>query len=208
VPGVALALYLLFLAVAFGWRSYVQYRRTGDLGFRGFARGADPLERVVGALFSAALVALALVPLGALLGLVAPLVALDVPVVHGIGLLLASLGFAVTVLAQLQMGDSWRIGVDASEVTPLVRRGVFAHVRNPIFSGMLLAALGLGLLVPTGLAAAAWLALLVAVQLQVRRVEEPYLLRTHGGGYREYARAVGRFLPGVGRLRAAGASDT
>ncbi len=30
--------------------------------------------------------------------------------------------------------------------------------------------------------------------------EEAYLLRTHEGAYRDYARRVGRFLPGVGRL--------
>jgi hypothetical protein len=33
----------------------------------------------------------------------------------------------------------------------------------------------------------------------VRCVEEPYLIRVHGDAYRSYARAVGRFLPGIGR---------
>jgi protein-S-isoprenylcysteine O-methyltransferase Ste14 len=44
--------------------------------------------------------------------------------------------------------------------------------------------------------AALWLAL----EIQVRLVEEPYLLRTHGDAYREYAARVGRFVPGLGRL--------
>lgn len=41
---------------------------------------------------------------------------------------------------------------------------------------------------------------LVGLELQVRFVEEPYLLRTHAT-YASYASRVGRFLPGLGRLR-------
>ncbi|MFL5908785.1 MAG: methyltransferase family protein, partial [Solirubrobacterales bacterium] len=37
------------------------------------------------------------------------------------------------------------------------------------------------------------------LQLQVRFVEEPYLIRTHGDDYRAYASEVGRFVPGIGR---------
>jgi protein-S-isoprenylcysteine O-methyltransferase Ste14 len=36
--------------------------------------------------------------------------------------------------------------------------------------------------------------------LQVRAVEEPYLLSVHGDAYATYAARVGRFVPGVGRL--------
>lgn len=45
------------------------------------------------------------------------------------------------------------------------------------------------------------LAVFVALELQVRVVEEPYLLRTQGPEYASYALRVGRFLPGAGRLR-------
>ncbi|MFZ0230386.1 MAG: isoprenylcysteine carboxylmethyltransferase family protein, partial [Mycobacterium sp.] len=34
-----------------------------------------------------------------------------------------------------------------------------------------------------------------------RRVEEPYLLATHGAAYRRYTASVGRFIPGVGLIR-------
>jgi protein-S-isoprenylcysteine O-methyltransferase Ste14 len=40
----------------------------------------------------------------------------------------------------------------------------------------------------------------LALELQVRAVEEPYLIRSHGDAYRAYAARVGRFLPGIGRL--------
>jgi hypothetical protein len=65
-----------------------------------------------------------------------------------LGLALMVGGFALTVAAQLEMGDSWRIGVDPGERTGLVESGLFARVRNPIFSGTLLGSLGLMLAVP------------------------------------------------------------
>jgi protein-S-isoprenylcysteine O-methyltransferase Ste14 len=48
----------------------------------------------------------------------------------------------------------------------------------------------------------ALLALVGALELQVRRVEEPHLLRVHAATYRDYAARTGRFLPGIGRLGA------
>jgi protein-S-isoprenylcysteine O-methyltransferase Ste14 len=107
----------------------------------------------------------------------------------------------LTTRAQLDLGRSWRIGVDESERTELMTEGSFGVVRNPIFSGMGLAVVGAGLAVPTPASWLAAVALLTGVELQVRAVEEPYLLRTHGVAYREYGRRTGRFAPGIGRLR-------
>jgi protein-S-isoprenylcysteine O-methyltransferase Ste14 len=59
---------------------------------------------------------------------------------------------------------------------------------------------GLVLLVPSVIAIAALGALLAGLELQVRVVEEPHLLRVHGDSYRDYAARVGRFVPGIGLL--------
>ncbi|MGH3980435.1 MAG: methyltransferase family protein [Pseudonocardiaceae bacterium] len=79
--------------------------------------------------------------------------------------------------------------------------GQVEEPRNPVFTAMLTAGLGLALLAPNLVAATGLLALVAAIEIQVRAVEEPYLLRTHGTNYRDYASGTGRFLPGVGRLR-------
>jgi protein-S-isoprenylcysteine O-methyltransferase Ste14 len=100
------------------------------------------------------------------------------------------------------MGASWRIGVDPGERTALVTQGIFGRVRNPIFSAMLLAAVGLVLLVPNVLSAVALVLLIVGLELQVRLVEEPYLTQVHGEPYRRYLASAGRFVPGVGLRRA------
>lgn len=100
--------------------------------------------------------------------------------------------------AQREMGASWRVGVDPEEHTEMVTDGTFAMVRNPVFSGMAVSSVGLFLLAPTIAATAATVVLLAAIQVQVRAVEEPYLLAVHGDAYRDYAARVGRFVPGVG----------
>jgi protein-S-isoprenylcysteine O-methyltransferase Ste14 len=105
------------------------------------------------------------------------------------------------LVAQLAIGDSWRIGVDEPERTDLVTAGPFGVVRNPIVAAMVPTSLGLALLVPNVVALAAFLALVSALELQVRLVEEPYLARAHGERYLAYASRVGRFVPGVGKLK-------
>ncbi len=98
------------------------------------------------------------------------------------------------------MGPSWRIGVSDDQGTDLITTGWFAAVRNPIYTSMIFAWIGFALMVPTWLGIVALVVAVIGLEMQVRLVEEPYLIRTHGEAYRAYAARVGRFLPGVGRL--------
>jgi protein-S-isoprenylcysteine O-methyltransferase Ste14 len=198
----ALALYAVYLLLAFGLRTLIQLRRTGSTGFHGLGGRPGSAEWIAGVGFALALLLGAAAPVLALLDAVEPIAALDVTAVHVAGAALAVAGIAATFYAQVAMGESWRIGVDAGERTRLVTSGPFELVRNPIFAAMLPTALGLALLVPSWVAIAGLLGLAVALELQVRVVEEPYLLRVHGDSYADYAARVGRFVPGVGRLRA------
>lgn len=196
----ALACFAVYLALAFGMRTVVQLRRTGSTGFHGVSGHPGSAEWWGGVLFVLALVAGVAAPILDIAGALEPIAALDGSVGHAAGGILFALGLAGTLWAQLTMGDSWRIGVDPAERTELVTDGPFALVRNPIFAGMLPTSLGLALLVPNIAALVGLCALLLALEIQVRVVEEPYLLRTHGRPYADYAGRVGRFFPGVGRL--------
>jgi protein-S-isoprenylcysteine O-methyltransferase Ste14 len=194
MTSIALIGWLAFGLLAFGLRSWLHWRQTGSTGFRGLSGRPGSLEWTGGALF---IVACFAGPAAPFLG------ARWTPwPVAGMALFLA--GLAGTLWAQLSMGTSWRIGVDERERTALVTRGPFRWVRNPIFTAMICAVSGLGLLVPNLASAAAVVAMLVAVELHVRHVEEPYLLRSHGPTYRAWAARTGRFLPRVGRLAAVG----
>lgn len=196
----ALIAYALYLALAFGLRSWLQARRTGSTGFKGISGRVGSAEWLAGVLFVVALVIGVAAPVLALVGVVEPIGALDRAPVHIAGVVLFAAGLAATLAAQVAMGESWRIGVDRSEQTDLVTDGPFSIVRNPIFAAMLPASLGLALMVPSWVALVGLVALLVALELQVRVVEEPYLLRVHGRRYATYASKVGRFVPGAGLL--------
>jgi protein-S-isoprenylcysteine O-methyltransferase Ste14 len=195
----ALVLYLAAMSLAFGWRTVVHRRRTGDSGLRLDAGPAGSIAWWAKTAFLAALALGLAGPVAAVAGM-ANLAVLDHPPVAAAGLVIAVLGTAATLAAQLAMGASWRIGVDAGERTELVTGGPFALARNPIFTAMITTDAGLALMVPNLLALLAPVVLTAAIQLQVRAVEEPYLLAAHGDVYRGYAARVGRFVPGLGRL--------
>ena len=199
----AIAAFVIYIALAFGLRSIVQWRRTGATGFKGISGEFGSLEWVGGAMF---MVAFFLAPVAALLDgaeVLGPVSVLSAPLISVIAIALYGVGLAGTLAAQFWMGDSWRIGVDSSERTTLVTSGPFAHVRNPIFTALLTAAAGMALMVPNEVALVAFAAMFAAIEIQVRAVEEPYLLRTQGTAYAAYARRVGRFVPGLGTIKGA-----
>ncbi|MGW4632864.1 methyltransferase family protein [Nocardia sp. NPDC004415] len=202
IAWLALALYLLFGALGFGWRSWRQRRATGSTGFRGISGRPGSLEWIAGAGFIVAIAVGVAAPLLQLADLTAPLPILSAPPIQGIGVLIAVAGIAATVYAQNQMGESWRIGVDETETTALVRTGVFGLVRNPIFTAMLVFAAGITLMIPNPVAVVGFALLLITIELQVRVVEEPYLARVHGADYRAYLASTGRFAPAIGLVKA------
>ena len=199
----ALILYVLYLALAFGLRTLIQLRRTGSSGFHGVGGRPGSAEWFAGVGFTLALLLGAAAPVLALLDVVEPIAVLDTSAAHVAGLIVALVGIGATFYAQVAMGTSWRIGVEPGERTALVTSGPFALVRNPIFAAMMPTALGLTLLVPSWVAITGLAGLVLALELQVRVVEEPYLQRAHGATYVTDAARVGRFVPGIGRLAVA-----
>lgn len=193
IPLVLMSLFLVLGMVVPTVRVYRRWRTWPVV----FQRQADPWQRVVGAAFSTCIAgyvawAAAFAALGAeRLGVGAGWPAA--------GWAALALGFGLLVAAQGVMGASWRIGID-DRATALVTRGPFAHVRNPVFTAMLLQLAGVVLLWPSAFTAGAWVATAALIKLQVRQ-EERHLLRTHGAAYAEYTGRVGRFVPWVGRLR-------
>jgi protein-S-isoprenylcysteine O-methyltransferase Ste14 len=195
---VALALLAAFGLLGFGWRGWLQHRRTGSTGFRGISGRVGSLEWVAGVGFVVALVVTVVGPTLQYCRIVRPLTAAQW--IHITGLAAAAVGIALTVWAQLDMGDSWRVGVDVNETTELVQNRVFGYVRNPIYSAMLVFEFGIVLLATNFVTIAGSVLAITALELQVRQVEEPYLLAKHGPAYRRYTASVGRFIPGVGLI--------
>jgi len=198
---------LAFYGLGFGWRAWVQLRRYGSSGIVLF-RSGRPGQHLREALFVVLAVALlaeaalAAVAPRRLPGLV-PLAPATVAVLRATGTVMVLAATALMLAAQLDLGASWRVGIDEGARPGLVTGGLYRYSRNPIYVAMLTALLGFALLLPSWIS----LGLLVGAGLGIRRHvrdEEAYLARTYGEEYRRYAARVGRFVPGVGRLRAPG----
>jgi protein-S-isoprenylcysteine O-methyltransferase Ste14 len=114
------------------------------------------------------------------------------------GLVTAALGTAVMIVAQAQMRDSWRIGIDTAP-TALVTSGLYGYVRNPIYAGLFIALAGSVAVAPSPWSVMGALAIAQTIALQVR-AEEQHLLAQHRDAFRRYAAQVGRFVPGIGKL--------
>jgi protein-S-isoprenylcysteine O-methyltransferase Ste14 len=194
---VAFVLYLLGLATAFGLRTWLHRRATGDSGLRPSRSAAGIPDWWAQLLLVVAVLLGAVAPILAATGVIGPIGWLDHPAIAFAGLGVALAGFVAVLAAQQSMGRSWRIGVDPTEHTDLVTSGIFSRIRNPIFTAMITASVGLTFMVPSWPQLLALACLTTGIQIQVRAVEEPYLTQTHGDAYTGYTHRAGRFLPRI-----------
>ena len=187
-----------WLAIVTGVRTYLVYRRTGEIRMPPPARPGTPQwwARVVS---SAAILLVFLAPTADMLGWLEPIPILGHEAVRWVGLGLYVVGIAGTLSAQSAMGASWLPDIDPGRATALVTTGPFAIVRNPVLACTAITAAGLALLIGNVLSVLMLAAVLIGHQIQVKLVEEPYLAHVHGDAYRAYAARTGRFLPFVGR---------
>ena len=192
-----LPIYLLaYFLAAFFWRSYVVWKRTGvnPVVFKGSDSAHDFIGRVFKALFAAivaVVVIYAFIPDA--YQYLMPIHWFERTWIKSTGIVLLVVSLVWTILAQAQMGNSWRIGIDTEHRTELVRSGVFKISRNPIFVGMIVTLLGLFFIIPNVVTLMTLLVGVILIGIQVR-LEEEYLSTVHGERYLHYRRRVRRWL--------------
>lgn len=192
-----LSIYLLaYFIAAFFWRSYVVWKKTGvnPVVFKGSDSAHDFIGRIFKALFAgivAVVVIYAFTP--SIYEYLMPMHLLERTWIESTGIVLLLISLAWTILAQAQMGDSWRIGIDTEHRTTLVQRGVFRLSRNPIFVGMILTLFGLLLVIPNVGTLVSLLLGSILIGIQVR-LEEEVLTTIHGEDYLQYRRRVRRWI--------------
>lgn len=115
-------------------------------------------------------------------------------------LLLMGGAIALFAFSSTALGKNWSIEARTRTDHQLIRSGPYAHVRHPIYLGMLLFLLGLAV------ALGHWLQLAVAVPVflvgtKIRtRIEDGLLERQFGSEFEDYARSTPALIP---RLRSA-----
>ncbi len=115
------------------------------------------------------------------------------------GVLLAYTGVIVAFIAQLQMGNSWRLGISENEQTELCQRGLYRYSRNPVYLGLVISYSGFFLMLPNALSLIGIIGHVLMILSKVRQ-EEQFLLQQHGEPYSKYRESVNRWL---GRRRQA-----
>jgi protein-S-isoprenylcysteine O-methyltransferase Ste14 len=195
---------IMLLLVAFVLRPWMQFRRYGTWGVLLFHSNSPRLI----ALDSLTVILFLLLPAQAYIAAYRPDYLAAYLVVDGvakalsayIGTLIFFGGLIFFAVAQLNLGASWRIGIDRSAKLGLITDGLYSFCRNPVYLGLLIMAVGYMLMLPTVLSLALAAIDYAAMRRQIAD-EECYLLLTYGDEYRRYANKVGRFLPGFGKLR-------
>jgi protein-S-isoprenylcysteine O-methyltransferase Ste14 len=194
---IILPLYLVaYFGVAFVWRSVAVWKQTGVNPYvLGKTDNAHDFIGVVFRMTFALVVAVIIVFafFSPLYQYAAPMVWIEHQLVKSIGLFLLVASLVWTAVAQIQMGKSWRIGIDRENRTELVRNGLFRVSRNPIFFGMRIALLGFFLTLPNAITLLALVLGDVLMQIQVR-LEEEFLRDAHGEKYAEYCRSARRWI--------------
>lgn len=114
-----------------------------------------------------------------------------------LGVLAAAGGGSIAVVGSRQLGRELRTHPAPSSTAVLRVDGPYRFVRHPIYSGLLLLAVGLAVIAGTVLAAVTFLALFAMLSLKARFEER--LLAERFPGYREYARRTPRFVPRLSR---------
>jgi protein-S-isoprenylcysteine O-methyltransferase Ste14 len=110
-----------------------------------------------------------------------------------VGVALIIIGLVPFILAFVNFGTSWRIGIDRETPGALVTGGIFAVTRNPIFVAFLLFLFGIFLINGTWFFLIFALLAVVAIHFQILR-EEEFLKQQYGQSYANYCRRAARYL--------------
>ena len=122
-----------------------------------------------------------------------PIQYLETGAIHLTGVIVGGIAILWIGIGQAQMSASFRMGIDSSEKTVLIRHGLYSWSRNPIYLGLLMGVCGFFLVAPNALSFGAFVAAWIGIKIQVR-LEEEYLLSKHGDAFREYQAAVRRWI--------------
>lgn len=120
--------------------------------------------------------------------------AVYIPTLNVVGLVLTALGIALAIWARLHLGRNWGMPMAVKENPELVTSGPYRWLRNPIYTGILLAALGSSFIDWWWTLLFVWSA---AYFIIAAHKEEKLMLDQFPDSYPAYRASTWALLPGV-----------
>ena len=192
-----LPLYLvLYMMVAFVLPSYRTYKQTGinPITFGKTGNAHDYIGFVMKVLIALLFIAVFIYSFSdKAYQYLVPISYLMKEVFMTVGLILIHLSLLWISVAQYQMSNSWRIGIDENNKTELITKGLFSYSRNPIFLGMIISVTGIFFILPNAITFFLMLSTYIVIQIQIR-LEEKFLEKQHGQEYLSYKQTTKRLL--------------
>ncbi|MGC2181785.1 MAG: isoprenylcysteine carboxylmethyltransferase family protein [Terriglobales bacterium] len=111
-----------------------------------------------------------------------------------LGVLLTWLGIGLALWARYHLAEYWSARVTIKEDHQLIRTGPYAHLRHPIYSGLVLATIGTALVIGKWRCVLGFLLALIGYCIKARK-EEAMLTRQFGDAFREHQKHAGFLLP-------------
>jgi protein-S-isoprenylcysteine O-methyltransferase Ste14 len=113
-----------------------------------------------------------------------------------------SAGAAIAIWARCILGGNWSSIVSLKAGHELIRKGPYAYVRHPIYTGILVAAIGTAIVVGEWRGVFAIVLAAIGLWFKAKR-EERFLTTEFGDRYVEYRQNTGALLPRFNRPGAA-----
>lgn len=113
------------------------------------------------------------------------------------GLLLMWAGLAIRIWSVLTLGAEFRTTVEVDVGQTLVDTGPYRFVRHPSYTGILLLAVGYGLVLNSWLSLVILLVVPLATTLRRITVEEETMAEVLGDPYQAYKQRTKRLFPGL-----------
>jgi protein-S-isoprenylcysteine O-methyltransferase Ste14 len=160
------------------------------------AAGGSGASDVAGVIALPPLISIGFLAAAAVLEAIVPL---PVPVVHSLalyvaGAVLAASGFVIIAMGTRRFAAAGTNVPPTLPTTALVVDGIYGRTRNPLYLGLFLVYLGLGVAADSLWAIGLMVPLLWVINVGVVKREERYLERKFGDAYRAYKARVRRWI--------------
>jgi protein-S-isoprenylcysteine O-methyltransferase Ste14 len=111
-----------------------------------------------------------------------------------VGSILTSMGIGLAIWARYHLAEYWSARITIKEDHQLIRTGPYARLRHPIYSGIVLAAIGSAVVIDQWRCVLGVCLLLIGYCIKARN-EETMLTQQFGDAFREHQKHAGFLIP-------------